>query len=117
VGLGIGLERTVLLLEQQQEAAGETIDVYLIGLGDAAERETVRLLHALRQAGLKAERDYAGRKMKAQLKAADRLNARYAAILGDDELARGEIALKAMATGEQRFVKLDELASAVREAL
>jgi histidyl-tRNA synthetase len=55
--------------------------------------------------------------MKAQLKAADRLNARYAAILGDDELARGEIALKAMATGEQRFVKLDELASAVREAL
>ncbi|AGA58605.1 MAG: histidine--tRNA ligase [Thermobacillus sp.] len=115
VGLGIGLERTVLLLEQQQEAAGETIDVYLIGLGEAAERETVRLLHALRQAGLKAERDYAGRKMKAQLKAADRLNARFAAILGDDELARGEITLKEMASGDQRFVKLDELAAAIRE--
>ena len=116
VGLGIGLERTVLLLERRLEgAAGEAIDVYLIGLGEAAERETVRLLHLLRREGLRAERDYAGRKMKAQLKAADRLNARYAAILGDDELARGEIALKEMASGEQRFVKLEDLAAAVRE--
>lgn len=116
VGLGIGLERTVLLLEQLQDedADAHAVDVYLIGLGEAAERETVRLLHGLRAAGLAAERDYAGRKMKAQLKAADRIGARYAAILGDDELSRGEIALKCLATGEQRFVKLDDLPAAVR---
>jgi len=115
VGLGIGLERTVLLLERQQDdASGDALDVYLIGLGEAATRETVRLLHRLRRAGLKADRDYAGRGMKAQLKAADRLKARYAAILGEDELARGEIALKELATGEQRHVKLDELEAAVR---
>ena len=112
VGLGIGLERTLLLLEQQgAKPAAEPIDVYLVALGEAAEREPSGCCTQLRQRGLAAERDYQGRKMKAQLKAADRLRARYAAILGDDELARGEIALKEMATGEQRFVKLDELAS------
>ncbi|MMZ70857.1 Histidine--tRNA ligase [compost metagenome] len=67
----------------------------------------------MRQAGIAAERDYLNRKMKAQMKAADRLHTRYTAILGDDELERGEIALKAMATGEQRTVRLDELKDAL----
>ncbi|OUM96052.1 MAG: histidine--tRNA ligase [Thermobacillus sp. ZCTH02-B1] len=110
VGLGIGLERTVLLLQKlRQDASRAALDVYLVSQGEAAERETVRLLHRLRQAGFKADRDYARRSMKAQLKAADRLKARYAAILGDDELSRGEIALKEMASGEQRTVRLEEL--------
>jgi histidyl-tRNA synthetase len=51
--------------------------------------------------------------MKAQMKSADRLKARFTAILGDDELQRGEIALKEMATGEQRFVKLEQLADEI----
>ncbi|GIQ64065.1 histidine--tRNA ligase 2 [Paenibacillus cisolokensis] len=115
VGLAIGLERTVLLLEQQRaEGDGPGLDVYLVGLGEAAERETVKLLHALREAGLSADRDYQGRKLKAQMKSADRLRASYTAILGDDELARGEIALKTMATGEQRFVKLERLAAEIK---
>lgn len=115
VGLGIGLERTVLLLESQQVDLGELnrLDVYLIGLGEAAERETVRLLQELRLAGLSAERDYAGRKLKAQMKSADRYRVRYTAILGDDELARGEIALKDMETGEQRFVPMNQLAQSL----
>lgn len=116
VGLGLGLERTILLLEHQQVAIPDLnrIDVYLVGLGEAAERELARVLHTLRAAGIAAERDYQGRKMKAQFKAADRLNARYTAILGDDELARGEIALKDMASGEQQFVKLADLAAAIQ---
>ncbi|WP_274650043.1 histidine--tRNA ligase [Paenibacillus humicola] len=113
VGFGIGLERTVLLLDSQNADPERLhqVDVYMIGLGEAAEREISRLIYGLRQKGLSAERDYQGRKMKAQLKSADRLQARFAAILGDDELARGEIALKEMATGEQRFVPLDNLAA------
>ncbi|MBB3109940.1 histidyl-tRNA synthetase [Paenibacillus phyllosphaerae] len=115
VGLGLGLERTVLLLENQQVDLPITsaIDVYMVALGEAAEREVTRLLHSLRLAGVSAERDYQGRKMKAQMKSADRLQARFTAILGDDELAKGEIALKDMATGEQQFVKLDQLAEAI----
>ena len=53
--------------------------------------------------------------MKAQMKSADRLQVRYTAILGDDELARGEIAVKNMSTGEQRFVPLDKLAEAINQ--
>ncbi|GBF73873.1 histidine--tRNA ligase [Paenibacillus sp. 598K] len=111
VGLGLGLERTLLLLEKQGATPPEPqIDIYLVALGEAAEREVTRLLHELRLRGLAGERDYLGRKMKAQMKSADRLRARYTAILGDDELAKGEIALKHMASGEQQTVRLTELA-------
>ncbi|GJM83117.1 hypothetical protein HMSSN139_56130 [Paenibacillus sp. HMSSN-139] len=83
--------------------------MYLVALGEAADKEITTQLFKLRQAGFSAERDYLGRKMKAQMKSADRMQARYTAILGDDELQRGEIALKSMENGEQRTVKLSEL--------
>lgn len=112
VGLGLGLERTVLLLENQQAELPNrhALDVYLVALGEAAGRETARLVYELRKRGIRAERDYQARKMKAQLKSADRLQARYTAILGEDELAKGEIALKAMETGEQKLVPIASLA-------
>jgi histidyl-tRNA synthetase len=112
VGLGLGLERTVLLLENQQAELPNrhALDVYLVALGEAAERETARLVYELRKRGIRAERDYQSRKMKAQLKSADRLQARYTAILGEDELAKGEIALKAMETGGQKLVPIASLA-------
>jgi len=112
VGFGLGLERTIILLEHQATKLPDltSLDVYLIALGEAADREVTKLVYELRSAGIRAERDYQGRKMKAQMKSADRMQAKYTAILGDDELANGEITLKEMATGEQRAVKLQELA-------
>ncbi|QCT02020.1 histidyl-tRNA synthetase [Paenibacillus algicola] len=111
IGFGIGLERIMLILEHQsiELNAVKPLDVYLVALGEAAEKEITKIIFQLRSAGISAERDYQGRKMKAQMKSADRLQARYTAILGDDELAKGEIALKSMETGEQRTVRLDEL--------
>lgn len=117
VGLGLGLERTILLLEHQKtEGIKETsqVDVYVISLGEAAEREATKIVHDLRAAGLRADRDYTDRKMKAQMKSADRFKARFTAILGDDELERGEIALKNMESGEQRTVAISELAAAIQ---
>ncbi|EXX88537.1 histidine--tRNA ligase [Paenibacillus darwinianus] len=115
VGLGLGLERTVMLLENQQADWGDLsrVDVYLVGLGEAAERETVKLLQQLRNRGIAAERDYLGRKMKAQMKSADRYRVRFTAILGEDELAKGEITLKDMSNGEQRQVSLTGLADEI----
>ena len=83
-----------MLLESQGVQLDELhrVDVYLVALGEAAEKELTSVLHELRLNGISAERDYQGRKMKAQMKSADRLQVRYTAILGDDELARGEIA-------------------------
>lgn len=116
VGLAIGLERIQLILENQNiEIQGiKPLDVYLVALGEEADKEITKQLFKLRQAGISAERDYLGRKMKAQFKSADRMQARYTAILGDDELARGEIAVKFMETGEQRTVKLENLADELK---
>jgi histidyl-tRNA synthetase len=115
VGLGIGLERTLLLLENQQiqPDIDTALDVYVIALGEKADRELAAIVQKLRNAGLAVDRDYQGRKMKALFKAADRTGARFTAILGDDELNRGEIALKNMATGEQQQVPLSQLATVV----
>ncbi|MHA7964071.1 histidine--tRNA ligase [Paenibacillus sp. CAU 1782] len=119
VGLGLGLERTILLLEHQNvEVPGKhTLDVYVVALGEAADREATRLVYELRGRGIRVERDYGGRKMKAQLKSADRLEARYTAILGDDELNAGVVALKEMATGEQKPVLIPSLAEVLLEGL
>ena len=70
---------------------------------------------ALRAQGLRAERDYLHRSVKSRMKAADRNKARYVAILGEDELARGEITVKKMATGEQKAVALEQLAHNIFE--
>ena len=101
----------MLILESQQVEipTKPPLDVYLVALGEAAEKELVKLLYELRVAGLRVDKDYQGRKMKAQMKSADRLQARYAAILGDDELARGEISLKNLSNWEQETVKLVDL--------
>jgi len=117
IGFGLGLERILLILEKQEIElnAVKPLDVYFVALGEAADREITKLLYLVRKEGLSAERDYLGRKMKAQMKSADRFNAKATAILGDDELERGEIALKSMATGEQQTVKLSELVTKLKE--
>jgi len=119
VGLGLGLERTLLLLESQKVelATDAGVDVYVIGFGERAERELPGLLQRLREQGIAVERDYQGRKPKALFKAADRCGAKLAAVLGDDELDRGEIGLKNLATGEQISVPLAELAEAVKRQI
>lgn len=110
IGFGIGLERTALVLAAQGVAIPREDDlhVYLIGMGDAAEDEISAILYRLRRAGVVAERDYQGRKMKARMKSADRYQAKFVAILGDDELAAGEITVKRMDSGEQSRVALNE---------
>ncbi|RUS47715.1 histidine--tRNA ligase [Cohnella sp. AR92] len=116
VGLGIGLERTLMLLDSQgvKPDNGSPVDVFFITMGERAEREAIGIVQRLRNAGLAVEQDFQGRKTKSLFKAAERAGAAYVAILGDDELDRGEIALKNLAAQEQRQVKLDELAAAIR---
>lgn len=117
IGLGLGLERILLVLQSQgvELPAEKPLDVYLIGLGEAAEAEVTRLAYELRSAGLLADKDYTGRKMKAQMKSADRFAARFVAILGDDELAQGTITVKTMATGEQTPVPLSGLSAYLQQ--
>ncbi|MEH7343609.1 histidine--tRNA ligase [Bacillus sp. JJ1532] len=109
IGFAMSIERFIAALEAEQIKLpiNEKIDCYLVSLGEEAKDYTVGLLHRLRLAGFSAERDYLNRKIKTQFKAADRANAKYVAILGEDELKANKITLKSMETGEQSEMELN----------
>jgi histidyl-tRNA synthetase len=111
IGFALSIERFIAALEAEKVdlAINESIDCYLVSLGDAAKDYTVKLLHDLRANGFKAERDYLDRKLKAQFKAADRLKAKYVAVLGENELNNNVINLKNQENGEQLEVPLNQL--------
>lgn len=119
IGFAFGVERLLYVLAAQgtRLPADAGLDCFVIALGEAAKGEALVLAQRLRAAGLSADVDYLDRKLKAQFKAADRYGARFAAILGDDELARGVVQLKNLATGEQEAVPLADVAEAVRQRL
>ena len=116
VGFATGLERVLLALEKQGLLPDKknAVDVYVVALGERAQEETFKLVMDLRDAGLNAAVDYAGRSMKAQMKQANKLNARYAAIMGDDELADGVVVLRDMAGSEQEKLPVNELVDKIR---
>lgn len=111
VGFATGLERVLLALEKQgllPEQDRKT-DGFVIALGDAAQLPAFGLLEKLRRAGLKAGMDYAGRSMKAQMKQANKAGARYALIIGEEEVKESCVQLKNMATSEQQKVSFDNI--------
>jgi histidyl-tRNA synthetase len=111
VGFGSGLERLLLALEAQQVkvATNERPLVWIIALGDAAKAATLPLLGELRAAGVRADADLTGRSMKAQMKLANRENASRCVILGDNELAAGQVVLKDMSTSDQQTIARSDL--------
>lgn len=108
IGFALSIERFIAAINAEgvELEINEGIDCYLAALGDEAKDYTVGLLQQLRMAGFSAERDYLDRKIKAQFKAADRLKAKYVAVLGDEELKNNKINVKNMATGEQVEIDL-----------
>ena len=95
------------------EPAVEPRPVVIAPLGAAAEAKALGIARALRRQGITVEQDYRGN-MKRRLQRANKLKARAAIIIGDDELARGVVQLKDFDTGEQREVALDALAGALK---
>ncbi|WP_124727960.1 histidine--tRNA ligase [Staphylospora marina] len=117
IGFGIGVERVLLALEEQGVGVpgDAAVDCWLVTLGEEADRAGVRILEDLRAAGLMAERDYMGRKLKAQFKQAERLGARFVAILGDEEWKNGQINVKNQTDGRQETISLDRLVEWLKE--
>ena len=111
IGFALSIERLLLALEEEDIELDieEDFDLFIVTMGDEAERYSVKLLNHLRKNGVKADKDYLKRKIKGQMKQADRLNAKYTIVIGDQELENNEIDIKNMATGESEKVKLDEL--------
>lgn len=111
VGFGSGLERLLIALEMQGVTLPQSSKplVWLVSFGDAAKAHNLQLLQELRSAGIPADMDLAGRGMKGQMKLADREKAKWCVIVGDDELAKGEVQLKDMTAGQQSNVPRGEL--------
>lgn len=111
VGFGIGEERLLLLLNDEgiQLPTDDHLDVYVVGIGDDTNLESLQLVQAARHAGLIADRDFLGRKPKAQFRTADRMHARVVLTIGKRELEEGNVHLKVMATGKEVSVKLADL--------
>ena len=103
LGFGSGLERLLLVMEKLGIAipGAETVDVYVATAGKAAADAAQKLVLELRRSGIAAEHDLCDRSLKAQMKYADKIGARYTMVIGDDELAAGTANLKNMQTGEQ----------------
>lgn len=111
VGFAIGLERTLLLLHQEQTKTGPLREGPLVFVATAGvpEKVVLPLLYHLREAGIFAELDYANRNLKGQMKQAARLGARYVVIAGEQEMARGTVVLRDMQAGLQEEVRIEAL--------
>lgn len=115
IGFAVGLERVLLALEKQEllPEEPEAVDVFVVALGEAAQIPAFKLLHELRAAKLSAAMDFAGRSMKAQMKQANKKNARFVAILGEDEVKEASALLKDMKTSEQKKLALKDFVPAL----
>ncbi len=111
VGFAVGLERVLIALEKQGliPACDTGIDAFVVALGESAAAPAFELLTRLRRAGLKAGMDYAGRSMKAQMKQAAKANARFALILGEDELRENSVVCRDMEKSEQVKISSSEI--------
>ena len=116
IGFAVGIDRVALLLGEKGVAARKPIDLFLVSMDAAAKDEAMKLASRLRRDGLAVETDTRGGSVKSQMKRADKSGARYAAVLGEQELKDRRVALKPMAGGEPRTVGFSdpgELAAAL----
>lgn len=108
VGFAAGVERLVIVLQKMRgEAERPALDCYIAMQAQNAQKALIDLASGIRSQGYSVMYDLQARSMKAQMREADRFKSRYVIIIGTDELARGEVTLKNMATGEQQVLSLE----------
>jgi histidyl-tRNA synthetase len=102
MGFGMGMERLILTMEQNNITipVEPFIDLYVGSMGDAAKLKSMQLVNSLRQKGMKCESDHMDRSVKAEMKYANKIGARYTLVIGEDELNTGKAKLKRMSDGE-----------------
>ena len=111
VGFGLGIERLLLRLYENgvEIPKPDPVKLYIIPLGDNAGLMSRKLVFELRKQGISVETEHMGRGLRASMKYADKIGAKYTLVLGDNEIKEGSAALKNMQTGESTDVKLDNL--------
>ena len=113
LGFGMGMERLLLVMEAQGCDFPEPAkaDLFIAAIGDKAKRKAVEIAKDMRAEGFSVIYDLNDRSVRAQMKYADKLGARYNVVIGDDEVANGTATLKHMATGESQPINLTTFVS------
>jgi histidyl-tRNA synthetase len=110
LGYAMGIERLLMVMENQgiEIPEPEPCALYIAGLGDKAQVKAFELVNSLRRTGLAAETDVVGRGLRAQMKYADKIGARFSMVIGDNELEQNSAEVKNMTTGEKTPLPLDD---------
>ena len=117
LGFGLGIERLLLLLEAQgiQLPEAKKCDIYIANIGEEASLKAAALATEIRQAGMFAEFDVVGRSLKAQMKYADKIGAKFTTVIGDDDIKANVAKVKNMQTGEITEIAIDDFGDTFME--
>jgi histidyl-tRNA synthetase len=108
IGFALGIERILLALEAQGKTPGVrgALDVFIVSGNEALEEQAFVLLNKLRQAGISTDMDFGKRNLKKQFEVANKLGAKFVAVLGEKEVGNGQVALKDMGSGVQADIQI-----------
>jgi histidyl-tRNA synthetase len=111
IGFGMGIERLLIFLEKSgiELPKPPAMDLYIVGLGDAGIKESIRMIHRLRDIDIKCDKDYMARSLKAQMKYANKMNTRFVTVIGEDEINNNKIKVKNMENGSEEEIQLNQL--------
>lgn len=111
VGFAAGMERLLIACQELGISLSDekSIDIFMVCLGDNARNWAIEHLYEFRNRGISASMDYKGRSMKAQMKEANRQNAHFALIIGDNELESGKLVFRNMLKSDEQHLSLDEI--------
>jgi histidyl-tRNA synthetase len=117
IGFAMSMERLFLALEAEGKSFEnqESLDMYVVSMGDSAKDKALSFVSELREHNMAVEMDFLDRKVKAQMKSADRLQAKYVVVIGDTELETGKVALKNLSTGTQTELTFEEIVENVEQ--
>lgn len=110
LGFAMGIERLLMLMDKQgiEIPQPSTCDLYVAVMGESASLKSFEIIKAVRSCGLIAETDIVGRGLRAQMKYADKIGAKFSMVLGDNEIEQGKAVIKNMSSGEHTEIVLDD---------
>ncbi|MEI0489908.1 histidine--tRNA ligase [Brachyspira pulli] len=114
VGSAMGIERLLLVLESQNNISTERLDAFVVAFKET-ENEVLKIMQTLRTNNISCDYDFACKSVKSQFKSANKRNAKYAIVIGEDELKRGMCKLKNMDSGEEKEVSINDIHSNIEK--
>ncbi|WP_300369628.1 histidine--tRNA ligase [Brachyspira sp.] len=114
VGSAMGIERLLLILENQNNIINERLDTFIVGFKET-ENEVLKIMQQLRANNISCDYDFAVKSIKSQFKSANKRNVKYSVILGEDEFKRGMCKLKNMDSGEEKEVSINDIHSNIEK--